>query len=225
MLRIKRVPVSNQSQKGKYIFPSHPFSKQTYCHGQSFNSLSSWLNCSELSKGGAINHERLTEVWVTEITKSERKKTKIGVNIMDMVELCQCFERKSIFGWATWEIHATTFTSSFSLYQSDLTALGICQWCLIVTDSTSSHDFNTSSSSENIKILLRPSGGEFIILLLANFPRSEHTLFTGMTYCTFQHINTSTCVQEKHTGNVYCTNLLNNPHVDKQTQKNTMHYK
>lgn len=68
-------------------------------------------------------------------------------------------------------------------------------------------------------------GGEFIILLLANFPRSEHTLFTGMTYCTFQHINTSTCVQEKHTGNVYCTNLLNNPHVDKQTQKNTMHYK
>ena len=128
-----------------------------------------------------FNYERLTEVQVTQITKSERKKTKHWCEYYGYGGTVSMFwEKKSIFGWATWEIHATTFISSFSLYpgavQSDITTLDICQWCLIVTDSTSSHDFNTSSSSENIKILLRPSGGEFIILLLANFPHSEHTL-------------------------------------------------
>ena len=127
-----------------------------------------------------FNYERLTEVQVTQITKSERKNKTLVWILWIWRNCVNVLREKSIFGWATWEIHATTFISSFSLYpgavQSDITTLDICQWCLIVTDSTSSHDFNTSSSSENIKILLRPSGGEFIILLLANFPHSEHTL-------------------------------------------------
>ena len=228
MLRIKRVPVSNQSQKGKYIFPSHPFSKQTYCPGQSFNSLSSWLNCSELSKGGAINYERLTEVWVTEITKkSERKKTNIGVNIIDMVELCQCFWKKKYFWMSNLRdtchnIYIILFTlSEWYNHPWHLPMMPDCDWFNFIPWFQHIFIFRKYQNTPAAfgRGIYHSDIGQFS-------PLRTHTV--DLLAWHIAHFNTSihqTCVQEKHTGNVYCTNLLNNPHVDKQTQKNTMHYK